>query len=189
MKQLIRLGLIEVVFLVLGILGAGVYTLLEDTSLIWRSLGTPPGKAIRIVDGDYLAVRVQTVTGEIYFCRFNSRNECWIHNDQPSYSPYTYDSPMTLRIYREPPPLSGVVYTRMFYTVLSEYTQVLSIYAITNNGKVYVWRDGLAGPFGFLIYLYVGIPVALLCGLAFWGFLEWRAMVLPKKRRVASETK
>ena len=121
MKQLIRLGLIEVAFLVLGILSGSVRTFLGDTSLIWRSLGTPPGKAIRIVDGDYLAVRVQTIQGKTYFCRFYSPKQCWIHNDQPSYSPYiTRDSPPTLRNYGEPPPLPEVVYTRKLYNQLSE---------------------------------------------------------------------
>jgi len=67
LKHLIRLGWIEIFFLVLGILGGYVYTVLADTSLIWRSLGTPPGKAIRIVDGDYLAVRVQTGTWRYIF--------------------------------------------------------------------------------------------------------------------------
>jgi hypothetical protein len=185
LKQLIRLGAIEFVFLVLGILGAGVRTVIGDTSLIWRHLGAPPGKAIRIVDGDYLAVRVQTVSGDIYFCRFNSPNQCWIHNDHPSYSPYTYDSPRMLRSYREPPSLPGVVDTRKFYTELSEYDQVLSVYAITENGEVYVWQDGLGDPFDFLVYLYEGIPVALLCGFVFWGFVAWRAMALQKRRRVA----
>ena len=178
LKQLIRLGAIEVVFLVLGILSAGVRTVIGDTSLIWRNLGAPPGKAIRIVDGDYLAVRVQTGPGDTYFCRFNSPNQCWIHNDHPSYSRSTYDSPRMFRRYRELPSLPEVVYTKKFYTELSEYTEVLSVYAITKNGEVYVWWDGLAGPFDLLGYSYEGILVALLCGLVFWGLVAWRALVL-----------
>ena len=168
----------------LGILSAGVRTVLEDTSLIWRSLGTPPGKAIRIVDGDYLAVRVQTVPGDTYFCQFNSRNQCWIRNDQPSYSPYTDDSPMMLRSYREPPPLPRVVDIRKFYSWLSEYKQVLSVYAITENGEVHVWQDGLGRSFDFLVYSFDGILVALLCGLVLWGFVEWRVLVFQRKRHV-----
>lgn len=185
LKQLIRLGAIEVVFLMLGILSAGVRTVIGDRSLIWRNLGTPPGKAIRVVDGDYLSVRVQTVTGETYFCRFNSPHECWIHNDHPAYDHSTYDSPPVSGNYGEPPPLHGVIDTRKFYNWLSEYNVALSVYAITENGKVYVWQEGLGGPFDFLVYLYEAIPVALLGGLVFWRFIEWRATVFPRKRRVA----
>jgi hypothetical protein len=176
-KQLIRLGLIEVVFLGLGILSARALTVLTDTTLIWRSLGTPPGKAIRVVDGDYLAVRVQTLQGRTYFCRFKSPNECWIHNEQSSYSPYTYDRPWTLQNYREPPPLRGVVYTRKLYNWLSEYTQVLTVYAITEKGEVYVWQDGLGtAGYDYFFYSYVGIPVVLVCGLVFWRYVEWRVI-------------
>jgi len=91
-----------------------------------------------------------------------------------------------LIIYREPPPLPGVVVTTKLYNQLSEYKQVLSIYAITKNGKVYVWQDGRVDGFESLIYSFQGILVGLLCGLVFWGFVEWRAIVFQRRRRVGT---
>jgi hypothetical protein len=184
MKAFRRLVAIEVLFLVLGILGGRVALIFMDTTLIWRDLGTPPDKAVRIVDGDYRSVRVQTSSGDIYYCHFNSPRQCWIHNDHPSYFPYTYDKPFVLRSYSEPPVLSGVVDTKSFYSNLSEYSQVLSIYAITAKGKVYVWQDGFGSPYDAFILIYA-LPIAVLCGLVFWGLFELRWLLFPKKSDVA----
>jgi hypothetical protein len=180
MKALMRLGAIEILFLLLAILGGRVGLLFMDTTLIWRYLGTPPNKTIRIVDGDYWSVRVQTASGDIYYCHFKSPRQCWTQNDHPSYFPYTYVKPFGYRSYDEPPLLSEVVETKKFYSNLSEYSEVLSIYAITEKGKVYVWQDGFGSPYDGIILIY-GIPIAVLCGFVLWSLFELRRLLFPKK--------
>lgn len=91
--------------------------------------------------------------------------------------------------YSEPPPLSDVVDTRRFYTQLSEYTVVLSVYAVTNKGEVYVWQDGLGNPFEPLVYIYEAIPVALLGGLVFWWFLAQWSTVRQRMRHAVPKGK
>ena len=187
LKSLMRLGLIEIIFLLLGILSIYVRLVFGDTTVIWRDLGAPPARAVRIVDGDYQSVRVQTESGISYFCRFNSPGQCWINNDKPSYFLYTYNSPYVSRTYKQPPALSGVVDTKKIYSFLSEYSQVLSIYAVTDKGKVYVWQDGFGTPFDVIGYVFEDIPVALLCGIVFWGLFELGWMGRNKKRRAVSK--
>ena len=193
-KHWIGLIIIEVIFLVLGILSGKVRTVLGNTTLIWRSLGTPPGKAIRVVDADYLAVRVQTVQGQIYFCRLYSQKECWIPKDQSSYIPYSTipisDASLEFSIFRKPPPLPGGAVDKLNITNWpSEYKQVLTIYVITEEGKVYVWQDGRLDAFDPLIYNFQGILVALLCGFVLWWFVEWRTTAFQRRMRDALKGK
>ena len=181
-KHWIDLVMIELVFLLLGIFGGKALTVLHDTTLIWRSLGSPPGQTIRIVDGDYLTVHVQTVQGHIYFCRLHTPKECWIQDDRSSHIPYaTTDSPGLLKSFRQPPPLSGVVGMKKFYTSF-DYKQILAVYAITDKGEVYFWQDGRADIFDPIIYGCQGILVALLSGFAVWWFLEWRMSVFERSK-------
>jgi len=192
---LLELVIIEVVFLALGILSAKVRTVLGETTLIWRSLGSPPGKAVRVVDGDYTAVRVQTEQGQTYFCRWYSPEECWIHKDQASYSPnstvVTSDSSVEFSFYRfrKPPLLQGVVDTKKFFDMPSEYEWVLSIYAVKGDGKVYVWQDS-HDSFGLgpLIYGCQGILVAPLCGFVLWWFIQRREAGSPRREHAAQKT-
>jgi hypothetical protein len=172
MKAFLRLVAIEILLVLLGILGCSIALVFMDTTLIWRDLGSPPDKPVRIVDADEESVRVQTALGVSYYCHFKSPRECWIQNDLPlKYAYHTFDKPWSFRVYDEPPRLSGVVETKKFYSVISEYSEVLSIYAITDKGKVYVWQDGYGSPYDGIIFILV-IPIAAVCGFVFWGLFE-----------------
>jgi hypothetical protein len=178
MKSLIRLVLFEIVFFMLGILGALAMLAVNDTNLTWHSLGTPPDKAIRIVEGNSSAVRVQTSIGDTYYCQFRPLGKCWVHSNQPVYS---HTTPLLLgKKYGDPPPMpAGIIDAKKFYTQENDYAFVLSVFAITQQGEVYVWQSGFGTPYDGLIF-YCLIPIAVISGFVLWLVLEQSQIWSPR---------
>jgi hypothetical protein len=182
MKAIVRLGLIEFVFLLLGMFAISIVLVFMDTTVFWRDLGAPPGNALRIVEADNESVLVQTDTSGRYYCRFRYGSECWVQKGQPKFR-YTDDKDTLFRNYRTPPALSGVVVTQKLYTQISEYSKVLSVYAITQDGSVHVWQDGYGSPYDLFPAVIIVVPVAVVLGLFTWGVLELGGLLRLRKNR------
>ncbi len=182
MKTILRLSMIEFVFLLLCVPAISVVLVFMDTTFFWRDLGAPPGKVLWIVDADNESVLVQTNASEQYYCRFRYGSECWVQKVLPKFR-YTEDKDTWLKRYREPPALSGVVATKKLYTQISEYSRVLSVYAITQDGGVHVWQDGYGSPFDLIPAVIMVVPAAVVLGLITWGFWELGGLLRTRNNR------
>ncbi len=170
-KRLLVFGFL---FLTVACIGTSAYIYLSIDQLIWRNLGAPPEKAVRIIDGDYKAVHVQAASGNIYFCQFKNKQECWIKSDKPleyGYRTKPYDQTQVWANYREPPALSGVLEIKKYFSTVDEYVSGFSVFALTDKGNVYVWQEGLYSPFDGMIF-FVTMPLAAMTGFVFWVLCE-----------------
>lgn len=178
MQSLFRLVVFEIAFFVLGVFVTIALLGANDTNLSWRSLGTPPSKATRILDGNWSAVRVQTSNGNTYVRQFSKSGSGWVQSDQAIYYRTT---PYDFKKYGNPPPMpSGVIDTKKFYSQASEYAFILSEFLVTQQGEVYVWQAGFGSPYDGLA-LYFIIPLTAIIGFIIWFGFEI-VMHFPKQK-------
>lgn len=132
----------------------------------WRSLGTPPQPATKILLADRSGLYVETNSQQIYRC-------CWIATPVPAtpefdrdcYPPNTTQHPLPVT----PPPLPRQIVDRLETAVLMEGCEHIH-YAILDDGSVWRWQysasllkelmpifDGILGFFGGAITGLVGV--------------------------------
>lgn len=192
MARIKRLLVFGFLFLTVACIGTTAYLYFSFNQLMWRNLGTPPEKAVRIIDGDYKAVHAQAASGNIYFCQFKDKQECWVKSDNPleyGYRTQPYDQAQMLTTYKEPPVLPGVVEIKKYFSTVDEYVRGLSVFAVTDKGNVYVWQEGFISPFDGMIF-FETMPLAAMTGFVFWVLFEggiW--MSFGKRERALDEPK
>lgn len=135
--------------------------------IAWQPLGKPPGGAIRFVAAATDDVVVETSDQMLYLCSTYPEKQCWIpfERSQLGLIPDIDGSPWS---HGTPPPLSGVIATKEVYLPAGELV-VYTIYAIRDDGSVFVWKQGRHGAAVILVYcFYTGFTATL---GALMGFL------------------
>jgi hypothetical protein len=137
---------------------ASLHGLLER----WETLGSPPSKAIKVVDIGF----VQTASGNIYqqVYNVNCKDNCWALADFVTPAPsLLFSSTSCGRL----PSLSKYVDSKVACQPWGP-GKSLSIYAIDENGTVYAWEHKV-GEGDSLIYLlspFLGAVVGLIFGIS-----------------------
>jgi hypothetical protein len=171
MKIVKRIGLL-VIFSVAGAIIMYFYSSasVHGAFIQWESLGTPPGKAVKVIALDY----VKTESGDTYQ---HCGNDCWVKSDNPiPDSEY-----LSLKNCGNLPPLTNYI---DFKAVCEPYGLGVSlkIVAIDKNGFVYSWHQNLGGEGDGLILLlspFIGAVAGFFVGcimlltILFSDFLEW----------------
>jgi hypothetical protein len=142
----------------------------RDWLVPWKSLGTPPEKAVKIVSaGD--GIWVNTDSGKIYQLEYDSffqcnDETCWRLSEHPESN---LDSPW-VECDKSSPIFINPVDTQ---TVCNYWGPGYTVYAYTINSKgtVFTWREtiGEGGWLWAFLYAIIGAPVAFATGLIIAG--------------------
>ncbi len=141
----------------------------EESSVTWRSLGTPPEKAIKILDADVDIIYVQTTEGKIYSCRTWPTTECWVESGPPQ---HLWKCSSGYNATPVPAP-SGKTVDRVNTWVCGELSTFAS-YVLNEDGKVWLWRYKQGGLQAVGSGMTTGAFVGFLIGIVISVFI-WRS--------------
>lgn len=166
-----RIALVFIVFLStfsgcsIGYSIAGWGTSRSDVK--WEPLGLPPERAVRIAAADVDFVFVESVTGKMYYCDPNEEQFNWVESSPTSV--YTRDSPF---VDETPiPDPSGKVIDRA--DVRRIWSELIwdAKYAVTDDGKVWMWRytpELFPGRKGIIPGSIIGFLIGILISAVIW---------------------
>lgn len=164
-------------FSLAGAVGMYIYSSASmNGSLVeWKSLGKPPGGAIKVIAQGF----VQTATGDVYEYTYKQDcvNDCWVKSESPP-ADLGYFFPLESCI--DLPPLDNFVNSMAFCEPWGPGIS-LTVYAIDSNGFVHYWNHRLGewdwpahalSPFiGAIIGFLASLPFLLI--VWFYDLLEW----------------
>lgn len=137
---------------------------LEGLFVMWKSLGKPPEKAVKIIaiaSGLY----VETESGRVYSYEgsYSCGDKCWVASKYPEPDPTPY---FTLDACGSLPSFVHAIDTKALCEPWGPGSY-LSVYAIRNDGNVFVWqhRVGEGNTIWILMSPFVGAPIGFLVAI------------------------
>ena len=111
--------------------------LYSSASVRWESLGSPPEKAIKILDADIDYVTVESVSGKIFNCDISPKRQCWVAANQFSShgrnnGPCFTETPI-------PDPQGKIVDRAEAWMCEAELVQKVR-YSLSEDGTIWMWR-------------------------------------------------
>jgi len=168
-----RIGLL-LLFTLAGVVGMCLFTYasLGGAFIPWVSEGTPPGKAVKVIEYGY----VKTISGEIYRHCGDSGLDCWMRSDAPQPEP----EGIPLGLCGGLPSMDNFVDFKAYCSTYGLGGQ-LAVFAIDKGGTAYSFHraDGGETGLGLVLFPFLGALIGFVLGLAvllyilFLDFVGW----------------